>query len=289
MGLEIASRDQRITKMRILIEKGSADSIPFLSLVPENAQNTPVIFYVPGYGLGKESGLSLGYRLAQAGFAFISPDPLYHGERYQQLLDHAHQPELGGIYPPETGLDTARVFFRAIAHSLDDIKSLIDHFSEDSRFDVQNCGVTGPSMGGCASFLAFANLPEIKAAVPMIGLPNFTKRWKDLLDETAFSDPEWARGLENQMEETREFTAFVQGVDPYSKLLLIDNKALLIMNCDFDSDQPKIYSIDLYREMLPNYQDQPGKLRLRIYPFGHQVTPEMEADAVNWFQQHLQD
>ena len=273
--------------MRILIEKRDVASIPVLTLAPEDARKAPVIFYIPGYGWGKESGLSLGYRLAQAGFAFISYDPLFHGERYQEHLDHAAEPELGGVYPPDTGLDTGRIFFRVIAQSLDEIKVLLNGFAADPRFDLQSCGVTGPSLGGCASFLAFANQPQIKAAVPMIGIPNFTKRWTDLLDETAFSDPDWARALADQEEQTQEFTEFIRGIDPYQKLLQIGDRALLIMNCDFDSDQPKIYSIDLYREMLPNYRDNPGMLQLRIYPAGHQVTPEMEADAVSWFQKHL--
>jgi hypothetical protein len=32
-------------------------------------------------------------------------------------------------------------------------------------------------MGGYASFLLFAHLPQVRAAVPMIGLPAFTRRW----------------------------------------------------------------------------------------------------------------
>lgn len=273
--------------MRIIIESRTITSIPVLTLLPEDAQGARVIFYIPGYGWGKESGLSLGYRLAQNGLIFVSLDPLFHGERYQKQLDHAADPELGGIYPPETGLDTGRVFFRAIAHCLEDIKTLIEYFADDPRFDTRNCGVTGPSMGGCASFLAFANLPEIKTAVPMIGIPHFSKRWADLLDETSFSNPEWARALSKAERQTREFTDFIREIDPYPKLIALSPKPLLIMNCDFDSDQPKIYSVDLCREMFPNHQADPDQLQLRIYPAGHRVTSEMESDVLDWFLKYL--
>jgi hypothetical protein len=41
--------------------------------------------------------------------------------------------------------------------------------------------------------------------------------------------------------------------------------------------------------LLPHYQSDPDKLKLRIYPTGHQVIPLMEEDAVEWFCQHLLD
>jgi hypothetical protein len=59
------------------------------------------------------------------------------------------------------------------------------------------------------------------------------------------------------------------------------------MNCDFDTDQPKLYSIRCYKELQPYYADILEKLKLSIYPAGHEVTPHMETDAVNWFCRHL--
>ena len=108
-------------------------------------------------------------------------------------------------------------------------------------------------MGGYASFLVFANLPQVQAAVPMIGVPSFTRRWLDLLDECAFSNPEWATALDRVTEQTRQRTAFVQEIDPIEKLKDAAPRALLIMNCDFDSDQPKAYAIDCYRELRTRY------------------------------------
>jgi hypothetical protein len=163
----------------------------------------------------------------------------------------------------------------------------MDQLQKDPRADITRCGVTGLSMGGCASFLIFAELPQIQAAVPMIGIPNFSQRWKDLLDECKFSNPEWAAALAQVELQTQEHTRFVKQMDPYSKLKAAATRALLIMNCDFDSDQPKIYSINAYRELLPYYQLDPGKIKLRIYPAGHQVTPDMEKNAVHWFCKHL--
>jgi dienelactone hydrolase len=270
-----------------MVETAAISGIPVLIMLPDGAQRCPLVFYIPGYGLGKESGLSLGCKLAQAGCAFIAIDPLWHGERYDPRLSQAADPALGGIYPPDMGMDIGRTFFTVIGHCLDDVRTLLAHFAGDERVDVTRCAVTGPSMGGYASFLIFANLPQVAAAVPMIGIPTFLRRWTDLLDECAFSNPGWAAALAQVEEQTAQHTAAIAAMDPADKLLTAAPRALLIMNCDFDSDQPKLYAVEFHRQLRETYAACPDRLRLAIYPAGHTVTPEMEHDAVAWITKHL--
>lgn len=273
--------------MRYILETSRIKGIPTLSIAPQTSRPCPVVFFVSGYGADKEQGLRVGTRLAEKGIFFLSFDPWLHGERYDERLEQAADPELGGVYPPETGLDTFLMMMRVIQRCLADIQTLRAHFSGDPRVDLDRCGVTGLSMGGYAAFLAFTRIPEMKAAVPMIGIPNFTQRWIDVLDECAFSVPAWAKALQEVQDETRAHTEFVRGIDPYPALPEAAPRALLIMNCDFDTDQPKFYSVYAYRELLPAYADHPERLRLRIYPAGHTVTRQMETDAVDWFERHL--
>ncbi len=273
--------------MAITLETRQVAGIPIFTLVPDDPGPRPVVFFVSGYTGTKESGLSLGYRLARLGFYFVSFDPILHGERYARRLDHAHEPAQGGIYPPETGLDTGVTFFHVIHQCALDIRTLIDHLAADPRADTANCGVTGLSMGGCASYLAFADIPELRAAVPMIGIPTFTERWLDLLDECAFSDDGWAAALRRVEAQTAEHTAFVRSIDPVERLRQTAPRALLMMNCDFDTDQPKLYAVRCYRDLAPHYRACPEQLRLRIYPAAHVVTPDMERDAAEWFARHL--
>ena len=79
----------------------------------------------------------------------------------------------------------------------------------------------------------------------------------------------------------------IAAMDPAERLLDAAPRALLIMNCDFDSDQPKHYAIEFYRRLLGAYALAPEQLRLAIYPAGHTVTPDMERDAVDWIVGHL--
>jgi hypothetical protein len=255
----------------------------------DDAYHCPAIFFISGYGGNKEAGLSLGYRLARRGLFFISFDAWLHGERYDRRLDHAADPELGGIYPLATGLDTGIMFYRVIHHCLQDVQFLLNHYADDRRVNTRRAGVTGLSMGGYASFLIFANVPAIQAAVPMIGLPSFTRRWLDVLEECSFSNPDWAAVLVRVQEQTRQHTTFIQQIDPYEKLKSAAPRALLIMNGDFDTDRLKFYSIRCYKELQPYYAGIPEKLKLNIYPAGHVVTPQMETDAVDWFGRHLLD
>jgi hypothetical protein len=108
-----------------------------------------------------------------------------------------------------------------------------------------------------------------------------------VLDESTFSNPDWADALEKIQPQVEAHTRFIQEIDPYPKLKEVAPKALFMMNCDFDVDQPKLYAVYAYRELLPFYESDPEKLRLRIYPAGHEVTPEMEDQVVAWFCQHL--
>ena len=64
-------------------------------------------------------------------------DPWLHGERYDQRIERAAQPEEGGVYPPETGLDTFMLFYRIIQRCGLDVQTLIDHYATDSRADVR--------------------------------------------------------------------------------------------------------------------------------------------------------
>lgn len=272
---------------RIVMETQTIAGIPVLLITPDGARGCPLVFWVPGYGQGKESGLTLGYKLARAGCGFVAFDPVLHGERYERRLFEAADPALGGVYPPDSGLDTWRTFCFVIGQCLPDVRTLLAHFAADERLDVENCAVTGPSMGGYASFLIFANLPQMVAAVPMIGIPTFTRRWIDLLDECAFSNPQWAAALAQVPEQVQAHTREIEAIDPAAGLLSAAPRALLIMNCDFDSDQPKHYAIEFYRQLRPTYSACPERLRLGIYPAIHMVTPEMEADAVAWISKHL--
>jgi pimeloyl-ACP methyl ester carboxylesterase len=219
--------------------------------------------------------------------ACISFDPLHHGERYDRRLDHAYEPELGGIFPPETGLDIYLNFLQCIRQCSADIATLLDHFKNDPLLDVNRGGVTGHSQGGYASFLALADIPGLKAAVAMMGLPTFLHRWQDLLDESAWSNPEWGAAIAKVTAQAEDKAAFIRIIDPAGRLHVLAPRPLLVMNGDFDTDQPKCYVLHWLRTLRPVYAAHPEMLRWIVYPLAHVVTDQMLDDAVAWFERWL--
>ena len=271
---------------RIMLESTAVAGIPVLTMRPavSAGERCPVVFYIPGFTGVKEHGLALGYQVAQQGCCFVALDPLHHGERRDETLEHA---AAGIDYPPETGLDVGLLFFEIIRQCVFDIATLIPFYAGDPALDSTRCGCTGPSMGGYASFLAFATLPEILAAVPMIGVPCFSRRWSDLLSECSLSNAEWAETLARMQDRTALHSARVAQMDPAPLLAGCAPRALFVMNNDFDTDQPKLYSIETVRSLQPAWADRPERLRLGIYPAAHTVTPQMERDAADWFARFL--
>ena len=269
------------------IEEGIVEGIPTLFCLPERAARCPVVFYCPGFGGSKEHGLALAHRLAQKGIAAVCFDPLYHGARYDERIQRAGDPAFGGVYPPESGLDTFLTFYQVIRQSALDVATLLDRLAGDARLDVDRAGITGMSMGAYASFLAFAEIPGLTVAVPMMGVPTFTRRWLDLLHECAWSNPAWATALAQVAASSEQHTTWITGFDPADHLRQATPRALLVMSGDFDSDQPKHYVLDWFGAMRAAYQATPERLQWNIYPVGHTVTAQMEADAVGWLALHL--
>jgi dienelactone hydrolase len=271
----------------LTLESLSVAGIPTLLSAPAGATAAPLVIFIPGYGGVKEAALGLGYRLAARGIACVSFDPLGHGERRNALLDRAFDPELGGIYPPETGLDTWFNFLRVIEQCSADAKQLLTAFAGDPRLDVTRAGVTGHSQGAYATFLALADIPALKAAVPMMGVPGFAERTQDILDETAWSNPDWGAALERLAGETAERMARVRQVDPGPRLVDLPPRPLLLMNGDFDSDQPKGYTLRWLRALRPRYAAHPERLGWNVYPLGHVMADRMLDDAADWFARWL--
>ena len=100
-------------------------------------------------------------------------------------------------------------------------------------------------------------------------------------------NPAWAAALQQVTAQTAQHTAFIEQIDPYPKLLAAAPRALLMVGGDFDTDQPKLYALNAYRELRGVYAAAPDHLKLSIHPNAHTVTPEIEQEVVAWFTTHL--
>ena len=272
---------------RYIVETYQVQEIPVATLAEESAERRPVVFYVHGFGAGKREGLALGYRLAELGFFFVSVDAPMHGERLDERLKAVLEGRGNLAYPAGTGLDAFFLMHELIVQAAQDIDVLIQHLEKDSRVDTSKIGMTGASMGGFATFYAAAHDPRIQVAVPMIGIPAFVERWKDVVLEASTYE-KWAEAMEAAQDETSRRTAFMAAIDPFDRMKTFCPRPLMMINGDQDLDSPKKYSVNLYRMLKPLYAAAPERLRLNIHDdAGHRVTVPMMEEACEWFSRYL--
>ena len=266
----------------IKIESTWINQISCLIISGESFRPAPLVFFVHGFASDKRQGIPMGYELARKGFICVSIDTILRGERVGQDFDPAVGPDFQSVYPEETYLDGFLTMLKMIRQTEIDIQSLIDHFKVDPRVDPERIGHVGYSMGGWSVFYSSTVNTHIKAAVSIAGTPCFIKRWRDVLLECSIN-PEWVPDLEKMEGETSLRTAFIEEMDPYPTLIEKFPTPLLMICGDIDTDAPKKYSIDLYRQIKEKHSPKTDHLKLSVYDgIGHQLDLAMAEETADW-------
>lgn len=272
--------------MRLIVDTLKVADISVITIFPEGGTRLPTVFFVHGLRGDKSQGIELGYLLAERGFLFVSVDAYMHGERYDPYIDDLTQPGKT-LYPPESRLDLNFHLFVIAQKTGQDISRLLDIFENDQRVDPTRIGMSGMSMGAFTTYYTAACDNRIRAIAPIIGLPAFTRRWEDLVLEKQ-ATPRWKDLFDSLSPETVKRTQFLRSIDPADKFKSFAPKPLLIMVGDLDTDVPKYYSADFYRDLLPLYSKHPGNLRLSVQEgIGHRVSHGMWIEVADWFVEHL--
>lgn len=268
---------------RVLLEDYVIKGIPVMAIYPQGAGKCPLVIFLHGFGGDRRSGLELGYRLADAGIFFLSFDAWLHGGRDRGAKT---QRAFQDIYPADCGLDTYLLMHEVIRQTEDDLHCLVNGLREDARIDDQRIGVTGFSMGGFAAFLVAARCPWVKTAVPIGGKPAFQRAWDDLTLAVG-TYPQWQDTMQRLSEASEERSRYLAEFDPFHALKSFAPKPLLIIHGDQDTDQPYLYSLELYRELKPLYARAPERLWLHMPPVGHCLTPDILQEVTGWFKKFL--
>jgi dienelactone hydrolase len=252
----------------------------------------PVVIALHGTGGSKANMISLCRKLADVGFIAVAIDGRYHGERKTGKGEIDYDDAI------------VRAFHGSGEHpfyydTVWDVMRLVDYLSTRDDVDANRIGLIGISKGGIETYLAAAADPRIAVAVPCIGVESF--RW-------ALDNNDWQGRIgtiqpafdtiakENGM--TQPDSAFVQkfydrvvpGIagefDGPEMLALIAPRPLLMINSDSDIHTPlpgvqecvaaaeKVYAAD-------NATDRFAVIIQKNT--GHQVKPESERAAIEWF------
>jgi pimeloyl-ACP methyl ester carboxylesterase len=244
----------------VFSEKRVIDGVPVMMMEPIEGENLPVVFYLHGFGRCKEDGAVIGQMLAQSGIRAVSVDLYMHGAHTDRL-------PFPGMFP-------------IVQHTTDDLRRLIDIFGEDAKGQI---GIVGVSMGAMIAFHLAATEPAVRTVVSMIGNPDFEANFRRLSEVD--KDLKWLSLKKKPL--WRSMLAMGTAMNPKDRLENFHPKPLLMLNGRYDPFVELKHPTALYERLMPVYKDEPERLQLKVYEVAHEVTEEMNREAVAWFSRYL--
>jgi dienelactone hydrolase len=273
--------------------------VPTLLIKRAEASRQPAVIVLHGTG-GSKEGMAARLRdLAAKGFVAVAIDGRYHGER-AETSSEGMSPYLAAILRTyRTGREHPFLY-----DTVWDVMRLIDYLETRPDVDRSRIAVSGISKGGMETYLAAAVDPRIAVAVPMIGVQSF--RWA--LDHGAWDSRAWTlrEAVDAAAKDAgpgtgvgapfmrRFYDKVAPGVygefDGPSMLPLIAPRPLLVINGDSDPRTPigGVRACMAAAEQAYKAQGVSERLVLHLQPdTGHQVTPEADRVALQWFERWL--
>jgi len=252
----------------------------------------PVVIALHGTGGNKGNMAALCRKLADAGFIAVAIDGRYHGERKsgkgQDDYDDAIVRAWHGSGEHPFYYDTVW-----------DVMRLVDYLQTRDDVDPARIGLIGISKGGIETYLAAAADARIAVAVSCIGMQSF--RWaldnNDWQGRIGTIQPAFDT-IAKETSVTKPDSAFVQrfydhvvpGIagefDGPEMLALIAPRPLLVINSDSDNHTPLPGVIECANAAHQVYAAANAEDHFAVIiqqNTGHQVKPESERAAIDWF------
>jgi len=222
---------------------------------PELAAEHGTVLFYHGFGGTKERTDDYLTALAEAGFLAVGLDAVGHGERrfpdFAVRFDDARW---------DTHFEEVETrFLTLLDDTAAEVPSVIDELLARGWARADRIGIAGRSLGGCVCYAAVLADDRIRAAVSIVG------------------SPEWTLPREHSPHHHPD------GFFP---------AAILSLAAEFDEHCPPPPIREFYAKLEPRYASEPDRIQHVEYPaVGHFLTPELNADAfqrmVAWFQRWL--
>ena len=282
-----------LTQFHFSFASDASNRVPGILIKSADAVGRrPVVIALHGTGGSKQNMIALCRKLAERGFVAVAIDGRYHGERktgkgqndYNDAIVHAWHGS--GEHP---------FYYDTVW----DVMRLVDYLQTRDDVDPARIGLIGISKGGIETYFAAAADQRIAVAVPCIGVESF--RW-------ALDNNDWQGRIgtiQNAFDViakengvTKPDTAFVQkfydrvapGIDAEfdgpQMLRLIAPRPLLVINSDSDNHTPLPSVNECVATAQKAYAGDNATDHLAVIiqkNTGHQVKPESERAAIDWF------
>jgi len=231
----------------VTFQSRSIEDVPLLLARREDAgAPLPLVLWFHGFGVDKETHRKELAQLAEAGFLAVGMDAAGHGAR--RLPDLAERQAA----PREQAL---RTMVELVRQTADDVPGVIRGLAAEGAADAGRVGAAGVSMGGYVVYRAAVVEPAIRAAVPILG------------------SPEWP-----------------EGDGPHGELDALARTALLSVTAQRDENVPPDAARALHRrlaeahpEARQRYVELPGAVHLMCEEDWNAAMDE----TIGWLRVHL--
>jgi len=282
-----------LTQIHFSFASDASSRVPGILMESTNfSGRRPVVIALHGTGGSKANMLSLCRKLAEHGFIAVAIDGRYHGERKSGKGQNDYN---DAIVRTWHGSGEHPLYYDTVW----DVMRLVDYLSTRDNVDASRIGLIGISKGGIETYLAAAADPRIAVAVPCIGVQSF--RWaldhNDWQGRIGTIQPAYD-AIARDVGVTKPDAAFVKnfydrvvpGIDGEfdgpEMLTLIAPRPLLVINSDSDNHTPLPGVIECTDAAQKIYAAGHAADRFAVIiqkSTGHQVKPESERAAIEWF------
>lgn len=231
----------------VTFQPRTVQGVPLLLAFPAAGDAPhPVVLWFHGFGVDKEVHRKELEQLARAGFLAVGVDAAGHGERRLPDLDERQ------AAPHEQAL---RTMIELVAQTADELPGVVCALADEGVADAERVGVAGVSMGGYLVYRAVLVEPSIRAAVAILG------------------SPEWP-----------------EGDSPHHHLDGFRHTALLSVTAERDENVPPAAARELHRrlaaeepDVVQRYVELPGAVHL----MSEQHWTRAMDETLGWLARHL--
>jgi dienelactone hydrolase len=291
--VEKLSATNGIEQFHFSFSSDAKNRVPGILMKPENAQgHLPVVITLHGTGGSTANMAALCRKLAGRGFIAVAIDAPYHGERKSGKGETDYD---DAIVRAWHGSGEHPFFYDTVW----DVMRLVDYLQTRDDVDASKIGLIGISKGGVETYLTAAADPRISVAVPCIGMQSFSwaldnDDWQGRIGtiQNAFDTIAKENGVTNADSAfvQKFYDRVVPGIagefDGPEMLALIAPRPLLVINSDSDNHTPLPGVIECTDAAQKVYAADNAENNFAVIiqkNIGHQVKPESERAAIEWF------
>jgi cephalosporin-C deacetylase-like acetyl esterase len=233
--------------LKVYFDSANGERVPGLLALPRKEGKVPCIVFLHGYGGNKDDILAAASLTAGEGYAIVSIDAEYHGERREEGKE---------LYSSNVA-DSVR----GIAQTVIDLRRAVDYLETRPEIDPERIGYVAGSMGGILGAIFIGVEPRIKAAALIVAGGNMSLMVKESQHSTMPAIREFMQRENVSYEELQDL------LDPIDPINFISNF----------SPRPLVFHLGRYDTIVPAeagrqlYGKAGESKQLYWYDAGHDV------------------